>query len=56
MWYINGRYALVNKYKNMKQKEKLLISFSGGETSAYLAKWMLDNKSCDIYSNCGEDN
>ncbi len=28
--------------------KNLLVSFSGGETSAYLAKWLLDNKS-DIY-------
>jgi hypothetical protein len=30
-------------------KENLLVSFSGGETSAYLAKWLIDNKS-DIYN------
>lgn len=30
------------------KKSKLLVSFSGGETSAYLAKWLLDNKS-DVY-------
>lgn len=30
-------------------KKKLLISFSGGETSAYLAKWLIDNKS-EIYN------
>jgi hypothetical protein len=30
------------------KKEKVLVSFSGGETSAFLAKWMLDNKS-DVY-------
>lgn len=28
--------------------KKLLVSFSGGETSAYLAKWLIDNKS-DVY-------
>ena len=30
-------------------KENLLVSFSGGETSAYLAKWLLDNKA-DVYN------
>ena len=30
-------------------KDNLLVSFSGGETSAYLAKWLLDNKS-DVYN------
>jgi hypothetical protein len=30
-------------------KENLLVSFSGGETSAYLAKWLIDNKT-DIYN------
>ena len=30
-------------------KENLLVSFSGGETSAYLAKWLLDNKS-EVYN------
>lgn len=29
-------------------KTKLLVSFSGGETSAFLAKWLIDNKQ-DIY-------
>ena len=33
MWYINGRYALVNKYKNMKT----VNSLSGGKTSSYIA-------------------
>jgi hypothetical protein len=30
-------------------KDNLLVSFSGGETSAYLAKWLLDNKA-DVYN------
>jgi hypothetical protein len=34
---------------NKMIKENVLVSFSGGETSAYLAKWMIDNKS-DVYN------
>ena len=38
----------------------LLVSFSGGETSAYLAKWLLDNKSNDynmkfVFANTGDE-
>jgi len=44
----------------MMMKENLLISFSGGETSAYLAKWLLDNKSNDynmvfVFANTGDE-
>lgn len=41
-------------------KENLLVSFSGGETSAYLAKWLLDNKSeaynmVFVFANTGDE-
>ncbi len=40
--------------------KNLLISFSGGETSAYLAKWLLDNKSNNynmqfVFANTGDE-
>lgn len=42
------------------KKEKLLVSFSGGETSAFLAKWLLDNKSEQyemvfVFANTGDE-
>lgn len=44
----------------MNTREKLLVSFSGGETSAYLAKWLLDNKSnyydmIFVFANTGDE-
>ena len=41
-------------------KENLLVSFSGGETSAYLAKWLLDNKRdyynmVFVFANTGDE-
>lgn len=41
-------------------KENLLVSFSGGETSAYLAKWLIDNKShlynmVFVFANTGDE-
>ena len=40
--------------------KNLLVSFSGGETSAYLAKWLLDNKSKEynmifVFANTGDE-
>lgn len=42
-------------------KKKLLVSFSGGETSAFMAQWLLKNKKeeyemCFIFANTGEEN
>jgi hypothetical protein len=44
----------------MNARENLLVSFSGGETSAYLAKWLIDNKSDDynmvfVFANTGDE-
>jgi len=44
----------------MNTREKLLVSFSGGETSAYLAKWLIDNKSKNydmvfVFANTGDE-
>lgn len=41
-------------------KKNLLVSFSGGETSAYLAKWLIDNKSKEynmifVFANTGDE-
>lgn len=42
-------------------KKKLLVSFSGGETSAFMAKWLIDNKSDEfdmvfVFANTGQEN
>ena len=44
----------------MNIRENLLVSFSGGETSAYLAKWLIDNKSDKynmvfVFANTGDE-
>jgi len=44
----------------MNTRENLLVSFSGGETSAYLAKWLIDNKSDEynmvfVFANTGDE-
>jgi hypothetical protein len=41
-------------------KKNLVVSFSGGETSAYLCKWLIDNKSKEynmifVFANTGDE-
>lgn len=42
-------------------RKKLLVSFSGGETSAYMAQWLWNNKSAEyemifVFANTGREN
>ena len=46
---------------NSKQKKKLIILFSGGETSAFMAQWILNNKKDEfeivcVFANTGQEN
>lgn len=41
-------------------KDRLLVSFSGGETSAFMVRWLIDNKSNDydmifVFANTGDE-
>lgn len=45
----------------MGDKKKLLVSFSGGETSAYMAQWLWNNRRDEydmifLFANTGEEN
>jgi hypothetical protein len=47
--------------KMMNEKKKVLVSFSGGETSAFMARWLKSNKSDEydmvfVFANTGEEN
>ena len=58
----NENYNLLNNLDIMKkEKEKLVISFSGGETSGFMAQWILKNKKDEfdiicIFANTGQEN
>lgn len=45
----------------MEEKKKLLVSFSGGETSAFMVHWLKENKSDEfemvfVFANTGQEN
>jgi len=45
----------------MKEKAKLLVSFSGGETSAFMAQWLWNHKKNEydmifVFANTGQEN
>lgn len=55
----------MTKQKNKKceagEKKKLLVSFSGGETSAYMAQWLWNHKQDEfdmvfVFANTGQEN
>jgi hypothetical protein len=51
----------MNVKKEKKGRAKLLISFSGGESSAYMTQWLLKNKLNEfdikvVFANTGEEN
>lgn len=50
-----------NLISNNMEKKKMLISFSGGRTSGFMAYWLLKNKSDEydfvcVFSNTGKEN
>jgi 3'-phosphoadenosine 5'-phosphosulfate sulfotransferase (PAPS reductase)/FAD synthetase len=52
----NEPYKLLNY-----MKKKLVISFSGGETSGFMAQWILKNKQDEydivcVFANTGQEN
>jgi len=58
----NKSYNLLKNLDKMKnEKKKLVITFSGGETSGFMAQWVLKNKKDEfdivcIFANTGQEN
>ena len=51
----------MNDSKKEKKKGNLLVSFSGGETSGFMVKWLMDNKSDEynmifVFANTSQEN